>query len=146
MRPTIWGRHIWFTIHYTALGYPIQPSEDDKNNAHTFYLTMGKILPCIKCRNNFAEHIEKLALDDTVLASRNNLFAWTVALHNEVNRATGKPVEWTVEQALEFYKNYTGKSALGHMPTCKTTNVIFVCAMLVLAVLVMLWANSKRRR
>lgn len=143
MRPSIWGKHIWYTVHYVALGYPMQPTVEEKEQMRTFYLTLGKVLPCKKCRVNFADHLTKLPLTDAVMANRNALFAWTVDLHNEVNKMTGKDVQ-SVEQALEHLKNYTGKPTYNTIPTSGTTNVIIVCVIMVLVVIITL-LNAGRR-
>ena len=146
MRPNIWGKHIWYSVHYIALAYPMQPTDEEKEQYLSFYLSVGQVLPCKKCRINFADHLTKLPLDNAVLANRNTLFAWTVHLHNEVNKSTGKDVQWSVEQALEYYKKYTGSHTFGNMPSTGTSNVIIVCVLMVLLVFVTLWMAHARRQ
>lgn len=122
MRPTYWGKYFWKVIHITALGYPDDPDEDDKEVYKRFFETMGKVLPCNRCSNNYRKHIETLALDN-FLDSSANLFKWTVLLHNVVSKDLGKP-QWNVEYAESFYKAEEQRSFQHEQPQiCPTTIV-----------------------
>ena len=33
----VWGSHLWYSMHFIALGYPNNPSNADKNNYKNFY-------------------------------------------------------------------------------------------------------------
>jgi hypothetical protein len=101
MDPTRWGKHFWITIHFVALGYPDHPSELDKVHYKTFFLSIGHVLPCQRCADNYKLHLEELPIDG-YLDSRKSLFEWTVKLHNIVNKEQGKD-EWTPEVAMDFY-------------------------------------------
>ena len=144
MQPSVWGPHIWYTIHYVALAYPTLPTSEDKAAMKMFLLSLGEVLPCKTCRVHFKEHLEKMPLDDHALSSKNTLFEWTVKLHNEVNETTGKNTVWTVEQALEYYKGYTGNPTF-HLPTCKTTNAVFVCLALLTTVIIAIYLSHRRK-
>ena len=91
MDPSIWGRHGWIFMHAITLTYPDVPKNKEKNDMKTFFLSMGKVLPCMKCRNNFKDHLIKYPLDDEVLMSRDNLVKWLINIHNEVNIINNKP-------------------------------------------------------
>ena len=102
-----WGKFFWTTIHVAALGYPDNATEMIRSQYRTFYANLGHVLPCSKCRRNYAEHFSELPID-LYLYDKTSLFAWTVKLHNIVNKDTGKR-EWTVEEATTHYT--TGKYA-----------------------------------
>lgn len=101
VEPRVWGPPFWSTVHYTALGYPMEPSEDEVHAYGTFFSTIGRVLPCALCRGNFQKHVYNLPLEPHLL-NTDTLFAWTVALHNAVNRDSGKP-ELSVQEARDFY-------------------------------------------
>jgi len=102
MDPKWWGPHCWFFIHSVTLGYPDNPTEVDKQNFKQFFESIGKVLPCNKCRNNYKQHLTKLPLDDSTLSSRDKLVRWLIDVHNEVNIATQKsPVSY--ETAIETF-------------------------------------------
>lgn len=103
MQPSKWGKHMWYSIHFVALGYPENPTPLDKEYYKSFYNAVGKVLPCEKCAKNFERHSKELPID-SFLVNRKQLFTWTVMFHNIVNQELGKK-EWTVDEAWEFYNS-----------------------------------------
>lgn len=97
--PRLWGEPFWATLHYVALGYPERdPSPEQQDAYAAFYAAAGHVLPCSACAANFLRHTDQLPLGPALAQGRDALFAWTVALHNTVNRELGKP-ELTAEAA-----------------------------------------------
>jgi hypothetical protein len=93
MNKNIWGKHIWKSIHYIALGYPELPTDEDKYNYYTFFISLKNVLPCEICRNHYTDIlINKLPLTDDILKNKNNLLKWTIDLHNIVNSKIGKKI------------------------------------------------------
>ncbi len=103
LSPTIWGNSIWASIHYIALGAPLQLNQQDKQNYKNFFLAIGNVLPCQKCIHNFQKHLYEIPIDN-YLNTRDQLFEWTVKLHNIVNLEQKKQ-QWTVDQAKLHYLN-----------------------------------------
>lgn len=92
MDPRLWGAAVWATIHYVALGFPDHPQPSDQTAYAEFFRAVGRVLPCLTCTQNFERHVAQLTPLPEVLASgRDALFAWTVDLHNLVNRDSGRP-------------------------------------------------------
>lgn len=100
--PKTWGRHFWITLHITALGFPEAPTKEDAAKYKEFYESFGRILPCKKCATNYQRHLQDIPLTAERLESRAALFAWTVDLHNSVNKETGK-LYWNKDYAHAFY-------------------------------------------
>lgn len=100
--PEIWGKYIWHTIHYVALGYPSSPSENDKNMYRLFFMNMGDVIPCESCSKGYKHLLQKHPLTDDILKSPIQLFEWTVNLHNSVNTKLQKR-ELSVAQALKLH-------------------------------------------
>lgn len=88
MKPDIWGKYLWISIHFIAMEYPHTPTNEDKRNYRVFFEQLRNVIPCVTCANNYADHLIKFPLNDTVLDNRLNLFRWTVDMHNEVNKIT----------------------------------------------------------
>ncbi len=97
----MWGPSFWATLHYVALGYPAKPTVAQRTAYGTFFESLPAVLPCGTCAVNLVRHLKGLDLE-SFLGSGDALFAWTVLLHNAVNRDLGKP-EWQLEQALRHY-------------------------------------------
>lgn len=110
--PTVWGPHMWNTLHYVALGYPDNPSIIDKNQYADFFMSLHKVIPCITCAKHYQEMVQSLSVVP-FLESQSSLFEWTVKIHNLVNKRLGKP-EVTVEKALEMLNHPQKQTAKVH--------------------------------
>ena len=92
MKKSIWGKHIWYTMHYISLGYPDNPSESDKNNYKAFYLLIKDILPCKTCSQHYKENLLRIPLTDEILSNKELLINWVIDIHNKVNEITNKKI------------------------------------------------------
>ena len=109
--PTVWGPLFWHTIHIVALGYSNSPSYAQKRAAKEFYESLTQLIPCAVCREHYATHISKNPISPH-LDRRDDLFKWTVHLHNEVNALLGKPR--MLESSILYYYRRIG--AIGKNP------------------------------
>jgi hypothetical protein len=100
LRPSVWGPPFWLTIHIIALAYPATPTYSEKKAAKEFFESLLHLLPCPTCREHYAEHTRTLPLVPH-LDTRDDLFKWTLELHNAVNRSLGKPA-WTAEEVITY--------------------------------------------
>ena len=101
IKPDIWGPHGWKFMHYVSLGFPNNPSEEDKRNYKNFYTSLQHILPCAKCAQNYSHNLKKYPIDNH-LGSRDTLIRWVIDIHNQVNNELGKK-EYTYIEALDLY-------------------------------------------
>lgn len=103
IKPNIWGPHGWKFMHYVSLGYPGDPTEQDKQNYKNFYTSLQHILPCAKCAQNYSHNLKKYPIDNH-LGSRDTLVRWVIDIHNQVNTELNKK-EYTYIEALDLYKS-----------------------------------------
>ncbi len=101
IKPSVWGPHGWKFMHYVSLGYPIHPTNNEKEHYKTFYESLQYILPCGKCAQNYAENLKQHPIDKS-LDTRDNLIKWVIDIHNKVNTELGKPIV-PYEDALNLY-------------------------------------------
>lgn len=102
LNPTVWGPQGWHFIHATAMTFPPNPTDADKQNYQAFFNSLEKILPCELCRENFKQKIAKMPPPYT---NGKEMFEWSVDIHNQVNKENTQP-ELTYEQAAkEFSRN-----------------------------------------
>ena len=111
MPPEVWGPLFWHTIHITALGYPKAPTYADKKAAKEFFESLTHLIPCPICRQHYKEYITKKPITP-FLDTRQDLFIWTIDIHNIVNKMTGK-AEFKPEDSIAFYKKL---GSLGRSP------------------------------
>ena len=99
--PSTWGPFYWHTMHITALGYSNKPNYSEKRAAKEFYESFVHLLPCPVCRGHYAKHLKANPISPS-LDSNQDLFKWTVLIHNLVNKDLGKS-EYTELEAINFY-------------------------------------------
>jgi len=95
IKPVKFGPYFWGTLHLACLG-GIDPMA-----LRTLVALFPMILPCPSCGAHFMEVLKTNPLPDTT--DPDELFRWSVDVHNVVNRQLGKPVvsyeaaltEWT---------------------------------------------------
>jgi hypothetical protein len=97
----VWGPFFWHTIHITALSYAEKPSYAQKRAAKDFYESLAHLIPCPKCREHYSTHLQKFPISPH-LDRREDLFRWTVNVHNVVNKSLDKPTVSEKESIL-FY-------------------------------------------
>lgn len=135
IEPKLWGPCLWKSIHLIALGYPKEPTIDNVQAYKQFYQDFYKVIPCDKCSVNYRKHLEELPIDRR-LTSRDDLFRWTVELHNIVNKSLGKDHTWTPNKAkAKLFKSTPVVEGYASNNTSMywITSIIF--AIIVLAVL-----------
>ena len=92
--PTIWGPHLWATIHTLAL----KADADLEIMAFGNFLnSLHFLLPCNACKHDYSKYAS--ANGYPVLGQA---FEWTVHFHNSVNRKLGKET-FSVEQARSHW-------------------------------------------
>lgn len=124
--PKLWGSSGWSFIHYTALGYPVNPTDEDKMNYKIFYYNLQNTLPCLKCALNYKENINQLPIENS-LNSRGDLFKWTVDIHNMVNNELGKK-NLSYEDA--YYK-YTKGYSFDKKEICMIIGVVLLFLLII---------------
>lgn len=99
--PNIFGPPFWFVLHNAANSYPNQPTQWIREGMKQLLINLPLLVPCINCKEHFYNLLRTTNLN-TVVSSKENLFAFFVETHNYVNRRYGKS-EMTVNEAKELY-------------------------------------------
>ena len=85
IRPDAWGACAWKTLHFIMLAYPERPCRETVARYRAFVTSFGQVLPCKKCRDNFARHLNASPPDDALRRGGDAAFLWSAALHNAVS-------------------------------------------------------------
>lgn len=101
-------------MHICALGYPLKPTYGHKKAAKEFFEALAFLIPCPICRDHYVEFLKQMPITP-FLDKRDDLFRWTVTLHNKVNEKLGKPPVTELE-AIEYYRRL---GASGRSPVLK---------------------------
>ena len=126
MQTAIWGPVFWMALHLTSFNYPglrdtasIRNEEErnvalEKNSRvrdeyRTWLLSIGKILPCKYCRDNFDANMERAGYDERVFDTRQSFSRFVYRLHNEVNRMLNKSCDLTYEEVRHKYEGFRAR-------------------------------------
>tara|TARA_B110000902_G_scaffold247189_1_gene303053 strand:+ start:410 stop:838 length:429 start_codon:yes stop_codon:yes gene_type:complete len=85
MGPDIWGPHGWKFLHFVTIGYPENPTENEKKKYKNFFTLIKTILPCGLCAFNYKTHLQQHPLTDEIMSNKNKLISWGIKMHNLVN-------------------------------------------------------------
>ena len=136
-----WGPHLWYSMHFIALGFPNQASSIDKKNYKNFYINLPNIIPCEECSKHLIKNLNEYPIDN-YLDSRERLFEWTIIIHNEVNKMLGKSI-WSLDKATKYYENFNVK--LDETKKC-FNKAYYVIIILLFVILGLLLKNKKLLR
>ena len=94
IKPEKWGPLFWGALHVAALGC------SNRENLVNFVECYKAIIPCMSCRQHFEEVLASNPVPE--VTNPVELFAWTVDVHNLVNKSINKPV-LTHEEAYQIW-------------------------------------------
>lgn len=152
LSPNVWGPLFWHTMHIVALGYPQSPTYAHKRAAKEFFESLTQLIPCPQCREHYAKYLQAMPIAPH-LDRREDLFRWTVAIHNEVNTRLGKPRMLEAE-AIAFYRRLgardkspvIGAEDLQEVDMRSMVKGAFIGGAVVVAAGAVLWFSSKGER
>ena len=116
--PQYWGNRYWFVLHFTASTAPesFKDKSEEKKDYENFFKSFFKILPCEECKKHSGEMLTENPL---VFETRDELFEWTVTLHNIVNRRLQKRVI-----SLPIMRRSYGLASLPPKPVLQETPTV----------------------
>ena len=103
-----WGPKAWSFIHHVAMAYPEHPTEEDKHNYKNFYENIKNVLPCKECASNYEKNLERKPIDSALVGNQ-ELFKWTIDIHNMVNVELGKR-KYSYEEVFKDYLKDNGNN------------------------------------
>jgi hypothetical protein len=116
----IWGPHMWFAVHSISHGYPVNPSNDQKEQYKIFFKSLGFVLPCAYCRQSYQFFITDgdTKLTDDVFENRETLTRWAYRIHNRVNNKLGVEYGTTYEEVTNRFESFRAKCVID-APNCQ---------------------------
>jgi hypothetical protein len=106
---TIWGPPLWFSLHCISFNYPNNPTEKQKHEYKSYFISLKNILPCKTCRENYEKNLQILPIDDKVLKNRKSLSKWLYKMHELVNKSLGKESGLTYEDVKNRYETFRSR-------------------------------------
>jgi len=99
-----WGPIIWHIIHNIAYNCNENDLIINKPKYIIFYKHIAAIIPCVICKSEYNGMI-RLFPPEKYFTSKQNLIAWTVHIHNTVNRKLNKKIYRDISDVKDFYEN-----------------------------------------
>lgn len=93
-----WQNLTWIIFHKITLNC------DPKyiNKYRVFFNSFKFIIPCSICKNHYCEMLDN---NYSFEKNKNNIFNWTIDLHNKVNSNLNKRI-WNYNEARTYYNNF----------------------------------------
>ena len=76
MLTSVWGPALWHSLHTMSFNYPVNPSDEQKQQYYNFFKSLQHVLPCRYCRENYTLNLEKLPLTLATLKNRETFSRW----------------------------------------------------------------------
>lgn len=111
----IWGPPEWESFHAKTFGYPVKPTQQQKEEYKQYFEALGNVLPCEYCRKSYKKFISEgdTKLDMNVMESRETLTKWGWRVHNRVNEKLGVDYGETYEEMCYKYESFRAKCIKG---------------------------------
>lgn len=107
----IWGPPSWVSLHSISFGYPLNPSDEQKNTYKSYFTLVGDVLPCRYCRESYKKFISEgcTKLTDDCMKNRETLSRWLYDVHEAVNKKLGIDYGVSYEDVKQRYETYRAK-------------------------------------
>ena len=123
MNSELWGPPMWHTLHTLSLDYSHVPTTEQQQTMSVFLDAIGKLLPCISCREHYQRYVQEYPLAQAV-QSAEDLQRWILELHNRVNERLGKS-KYTFDQ---WYNEITTRYGwLSSSPGKRMSTTVILC-------------------
>lgn len=95
-----WFKHFWYVFHMAAIMAPPVPTNEDRDRMRVFYIVFGQSIPCkTECQGDYFRIINNVF--PFRYYTGEDLWEWTVDVHNEVNKKLGKmPISYNKAKDL----------------------------------------------
>lgn len=105
----VWGPSLWHSLHIMSFNYPVNPSDKEKEEYMVYFKSLGNVLPCRYCRDNYKKILKTMPLKKSVFKNRESLSRWVFNLHELVNKNLGKKSKLTYEKVRARYENFRSR-------------------------------------
>jgi hypothetical protein len=122
MLTSVWGPSMWHTLHAISFNYPVKPTKEDKETYLKFFKSIGGILPCRYCRENFKKNIKKIPLTLATMKTRETFSRWLYNLHEEINKMLGKKSNLSYNDIRDRYELFRARCINDKLGSKKNKN------------------------
>ena len=118
MLTSVWGPALWFFLHTMSFNYPVNPTEEQKQQYRNFILSLQNVLPCKYCRINLEKNLKVLPLTMNEMSNRHTFSKYIYDLHEHINKMLNKKSKLTYEEVRDTYENFRARCVLDKKKVC----------------------------
>ena len=108
----VWGPPLWHFLHTMSFNYPVNPTIDDKNRYEAFMYSIGFVLPCKYCRDNYYNNLKSINFGDKDFQNRDTFSKMIYNLHDAVNKQLNKITPITYKKVKHRYEHFRARCNL----------------------------------
>ena len=105
----IWGPHMWFFLHTSAMSYPLRPSAATKKKFYDFFQNLHLFIPIESMGSYFSKLLDEYPITP-YLDNRESLVRWVWFIHNKLNEKLEKPLISLNDFYINYYEEYKPKN------------------------------------
>ena len=106
---TVWGPAQWHILHTISFNYPVNPTQEEKNNYRNYILSLQNVLPCGACRKNLKNNLKSYPLTMNHMKNRNTFSKYIYNLHEIVNEMLDKKSGLSYCDVRERYEHFRSR-------------------------------------
>lgn len=106
---TVWGPTQWHMLHTISFNYPVNPTNEQKNEYRNYILSLQHVLPCGACRKNLKNNLKHYPLKMTDMKSRETFSRYIYNLHELVNKMLDKKSGLSYCDVRERYEHFRAR-------------------------------------
>jgi Erv1 / Alr family len=123
--PKSFGPYFWGAFHLACL------ANVDKEALKTFIETYQMVLPCFGCRMHFSQLLAEYPIPDQ------DVFRWSVDIHNIVNQRIDKPVMSYEDALAHWLSGCEPEKAPEPEPLFDSTTILLMVLLVILIIAIL---------
>ena len=109
MLTSVWGPPLWHTLHTISFNYPTRPDKATQRKYWRFVRSLGDVLPCRYCRENFGKNLQMCHVSKRHFRDRASFSRFIYDLHETVNTMLGKTSGLSYDKVRRRYENFRSR-------------------------------------
>jgi FAD-linked sulfhydryl oxidase len=101
----VWGPHMWFFLHTTAMTYPVRPNAITKKKYYDFIQNLPLFIPIEHMSGEFTKLLDEYPIQP-YLDTKESFIRWVWFIHNKINEKLEKPKITLNEFYNKYYEEY----------------------------------------
>ena len=110
MLTSVWGPPLWHALHTISFNYPVRPDRATRKKYYRFMRSLGDVLPCRYCRDNYGNNTRALDFGPHHFRNRETFSRYVYNLHQHINHMLGKKKNnLSYEKVRKRYENFRSR-------------------------------------